>query len=86
MHVNWVSKMPLTAENVALELQLPVFNELTIGDFIKLREDEQPHFDRFRSALRQAISERLTPENKNKTAAKLLEVSRATTCVLDWPI
>jgi hypothetical protein len=56
-----------------LALELPVFTDLSASDFLKLREDEQPYFERFRAALREAISSRLVPENAGKSAGELAQ-------------
>ncbi|HXS61876.1 MAG TPA: hypothetical protein VN767_03330 [Streptosporangiaceae bacterium] len=80
--VPWAQRSPNrallpTAESVALELSLPVFIELPVADFLKLRRDQQPYFDRFRDTLHKAIVSRLTPENAGKSAgeiAHLIEV------------
>lgn len=62
-----------TSNSVALELSLPIFAELPVADFLKLRRDEQPYFDRFRAALREAIASRLTPENAGKSASEIAQ-------------
>ena len=49
---------------VAVRLNLPVFDNLPVGDFIKIREDERPEFETFRAALRTAIQQRLAENDK----------------------
>ncbi len=64
------AKQPI-AEAVALELNLPVLADISVKDFLKFRNDESPYFERYRAALRTAISERLTPENASKSSAEI---------------
>ena len=47
------------ANDIALSLSLPVFENLTTRDLIKIREDERPDFEAFRSELRKKINEEL---------------------------
>ena len=74
--VSWVAKSkqkrsPITEKDVVLELNFPVFDELSTSDFLKLRSDEQPHFERFRASLRQAIAAEITAANAKKSAAEV---------------
>jgi hypothetical protein len=63
VNIPWIGKrkkpsLPTEAD-VALQLDLPVFRSLTSRDFLKLREDERPHFERFRAGLRAEINDHL---------------------------
>lgn len=60
-----------TAADVALQMNLPVFDNLTTADFLKLREDERPDFEAFRAALRIAITKRIEAVGKEESAAAI---------------
>jgi hypothetical protein len=47
------------ADEVAIELGLPILHGITARDLIKIRNDEADAFERFRSGLRAAINERV---------------------------
>lgn len=49
---------PETAD-VAFESAVPVADEISLESLIRIRKTERPSFERFQSALRQAIDERL---------------------------
>lgn len=49
-----------TVGSVAFELQLPVLNNASIRDVLKIRQEEREVFDRFQAALRTAIRERIS--------------------------
>jgi hypothetical protein len=73
---SWIAKAsqkrsPLTEKDVILEINFPVFDELSTADFLKLRSDEQPYFERFRASLRQAIAAEITGANADKPAAQI---------------
>ena len=54
---------------VAFNLQLPVLEGIPPEILIKIRNDQQPHFEKFRQSLRLAIKERLNVlERSNATA------------------
>ncbi|NJP98752.1 hypothetical protein HCN51_56630 [Nonomuraea sp. FMUSA5-5] len=58
---------------VALELSLPSIEGMPLSDLLKLREDEQPYFESFRHAVREAIRSQL----KNRGSAAPRDVARA---------
>lgn len=53
-------RMPLTPQNVALELSLPVLSGLPPSDIVKLRQDEHDAFESFRSAITKAMQEQIS--------------------------
>lgn len=61
---SWLVATPPSAKvsetDVALSLDLPVLNEISMRDFLKLREDERPYFEKFRTALKRAIRQELS--------------------------
>lgn len=61
----------LTPDDVALQLRLPVFDRLPTADLLKLRDDERPDFEAFRSALRQAIRERVASASYGESASAI---------------
>jgi hypothetical protein len=50
----------ISETDIALSLDLPVLNEISMRDFLKLREDERPYFEKFRTALKRAIRQELS--------------------------
>lgn len=64
-----------SVENVALSLQLPVLQNLTAADLVRLREHEGLQFERFRDALRSAIAERLKSDGEDPVtvAARVMD-------------
>ena len=58
-----------TVAEVALNLRLPVFDHLSTEDLLKIREDERPDFEAFRSALRTAIQEKITVAEGDMSAS-----------------
>lgn len=78
----WLNKRPrpkgADAEaSVALELYLPFLDGISAKDFLKLRNDEQPYFERHRVALRNVIAERLkAPKSKKSPAEVAREIER----------
>ncbi len=60
-----------TLEDVAIALKLPVFDHLETRDLIKIREDERPDFEAFRSALRTAIRDRLSSATDSDSAVSI---------------
>lgn len=69
--VPWISgkKHTPTQDEVALQLRLPVFSDLNVADFLKLREDERPAFELFRTGLRDQIQSKLDSAARGDTAA-----------------
>ncbi|MET7327443.1 hypothetical protein [Nonomuraea sp. NPDC005650] len=61
LSASWVNAEQEVADEVAvaLDLPLPSIEGMPLGDLIKLREDEQPYFENFRQALREAIRSQL---------------------------
>ncbi len=55
-----VSPAQITETDVVLRLNLPILNEIPMKDFLKLREDERPSFEQFRTALKRAIRKDLS--------------------------
>jgi hypothetical protein len=60
-----------SAADVALNLELPVFDRLSTRDLLKMREDERPDFEAFRSALRAHIQSRLASADEGATASSI---------------
>jgi hypothetical protein len=54
---------------VLFNLKLPVLPEVSVRELIELRESEREYFDRFRSALRTAATERLASDRNEDAAA-----------------
>lgn len=54
-----IIKAGLNEADVAFEVRLPVLQGVQPEVLLKLRQDEQPYFERFRQSLRLAIKERL---------------------------
>jgi hypothetical protein len=65
------SKNTPTHEQVALQLRLPVFSNLNVSDFLKLREDERPAFENFRKGLRDQIQSQLGSAVRGETATNI---------------
>ena len=73
--VPWISsrKHVPTQEEVAIQLHLPVLSDLNVADFLKLREDERPAFEKFRKGLRDQIRSQLAAAGKGDTAARIAQ-------------
>jgi hypothetical protein len=62
--------VPLEGQ-VAIELQLPAFTQLNASDFLRLREDERPAFERFRKALHDQIKLELDSSSRGDSAGHI---------------
>jgi hypothetical protein len=54
--------------DAVIRIALPVFNSLTTKDFLKLREDERPSFEIFRTELRKAVEGEIAQNSSNPPA------------------
>lgn len=60
LHGKLLAKKETSSDaEIALTLKLPILEHIDVKSLIKLRNDEQPSFERFRNRLRQAMKERL---------------------------
>lgn len=66
----------VTEEDIAFELQLPFLENITPRDLIKLRQEEREPFERFRLALRKAITERLNISGSTEVSKLASEIER----------
>lgn len=67
---------PLTPDDVAVSLQLPVLTGLPAAEIIKAREDDRDHFIKFREALAMAIRERIVVGDADTPADVAAKVIR----------
>ena len=77
IEVSWIDRdmdagIP-TDEDVALNLQLPVLDNLPVQDLLKIREDEYPFFEQFRKSIRHAIIEQIA--RNGSTSPRLIAQS-----------
>ncbi|GIH93924.1 hypothetical protein ACFFMN_15765 [Planobispora siamensis] len=72
---SWLDKKQEVADEVAvaLDLSLPSIEGIPLSDLIKLREDEEPYFENFRRALREAIRSQI--DKRGSAAPK--DIARA---------
>lgn len=68
--INGKGRRP-TQEEVALQLRLPVFSNLDVRDFLKLRDDEWPAFEKFRKGLSDEIKYQLNSAAKGSSAQSI---------------
>ena len=52
-----------TRDSTAFQIDLPILNGASFEQLHRVREDENSHFQRFRTSLRQALDERLATSN-----------------------
>lgn len=64
-------KTALDDSDVAFHLNLPILKGLSPKVLLKIRQDEKPHFEKFRQSLRLAIKERL----ENASSEKVSEIA-----------
>jgi hypothetical protein len=64
-------RSPIFEKDVILELNFPVFEGISTADFLKLRTDEQPYFERFRASLRQAVAAEIAKSDSSRSAAEV---------------
>jgi hypothetical protein len=59
-------------EEIAFHLELPILRGLDAKTLVRLRRDEQPHFEKFRAALRKAINDRtkVSPGSRSEAIAE----------------
>ena len=66
------SPSQVSETDVVLSLNLPILNEISMKDFLKLREDERPYFEKFRTALKRSIRQELSSaETQTATPAQV---------------
>jgi hypothetical protein len=60
--------------DVAFELAIPVADNVSVENLIRIRKSEKPSFERFQSSLRQAIDERLRHSGSGDPATVAREI------------
>lgn len=69
----WISQrkanIKSVEDNSAIRIGLPVFDNLTTKDFLKLREDERPDFEAYRAGLQREIQSRIAKNPSKPPAA-----------------
>jgi hypothetical protein len=68
--------LPPTVADVAVNIELPVLQNVSPSTLIEIRRDEAEHFLRFKSALRMAIEERLRNAATSNSRAIAREIVR----------
>lgn len=66
LHCETLHRVPAADENsVALELGLPFLDGIPVKELLKIRDDEHLSFEKFRTALRSAIKEKVASASGN---------------------
>jgi hypothetical protein len=70
---NWLAdnggQVTVAENDVALNLQLPILQGVSIRELLKLREEERPFFDQFRNGIRLAIRDQIARHDSSSPSA-----------------